>query len=134
MKKSLLFFALALLVGLPFAVHAGVIDPFNKGDMTSPVQSAGGALGIVITAIQWLYTIFFIAAVFFILVAAYNFLMGGSQEKKIALAKNQLKYAAVAIVIALIASGISLVISNFLKNPADTGPQPSTSVPPQTII
>ena len=134
MKKYLLLIAFVFLIGFPFVVHAGIIDPFNKGDMTSPIQSAGGALGVVVVAIQWMYTIFFIVAVFFILMAAYNFVLGGANEKKVAAAKGQLKYAAIAIVVALLASGMSLVISNFLQNPASAGSQPTTTTPPTTTL
>jgi len=52
--------------------------------------------------------------VFFILLAAYNFVWGGSDEKRLVTAKSQLKYAVIAIVVALMASGISIIIDNFL--------------------
>lgn len=68
----------------------------------------------IINIIRWFYTLFFIAAVFFFLLAAYNYIRGGTNEEYIKTAKSQLKYGAIGIVIALVASGISLVLQNFI--------------------
>lgn len=105
----------------------GVVDPLNEGDMRSPIQNFGETKNIFITIVQWVYTLFFIVALLFILIAAYNFIIGGSDEEKIKLAKNQLKYAVIAIVIALVASSISLVVRNFLEDAGGGGTAPSPS-------
>ena len=91
------------------------IAPFNTGDTQSPIQSATGAVNLFVTIVQWAYTIFYIVAVLFILVAAYNFIQGGSNPKAVETAKAQLKYAVIAIVVALIASGVSLVLQRFFE-------------------
>jgi hypothetical protein len=113
----ILFSLLAFLIATPiFAVD---ISPFQKDPTTaSPITNVTdviGPSGILVVAIQWIYTTFFIVAVLFILMAAYNFIRGGTNPKAIETAKAQLKYAVIAIVIALVASGASAIIDAFLS-------------------
>ena len=124
MKKVLLVAALIITLSM-FAAGAHAITvnpnqpniaPFNTGATQSPIQSATGAVNLFVTIVQWVYTIFYIVAVLFILVAAYNFIQGGSSPEKVKIAKAQLQYAVIAIVVALIASGVSLVLQRFLQN------------------
>ncbi len=52
-----------------------------------------------ITSFQWIYTIIFFVALIFILLAAFNFLTGRGNEKKIRTAKKQLRCGVIGIVI-----------------------------------
>jgi uncharacterized membrane protein len=72
-------------------------------------------LDLMQSAVTYMYSAFYILAVGFILWAAFNYLQGGTNPKKIETAKAQLKYAVIAIVIALVASGASAIIQNFIK-------------------
>ncbi len=142
--KKFLFITLFLVVSLgivsyvpqllsPAHAQASVINPFeNDPNMQSPITSVGdqnsGIIGLIMVAIKWMYTLFFIIAVAMILLAAYNFVRGGSNEKLVTTAKNQLKWAAIAIAVALVATGISMVVQDFLVN----GGQSSTSAPTST--
>lgn len=65
--------------------------------------------------VRWTYTIFFIVAVFFILVAAFNFLTAQGDSTKIQEARNQILWAIVAIAIALISVGAAQIIKNFIQ-------------------
>jgi len=82
--------------------------------LNSPVTDFTTIQQIFINIIGWIYTIFFVVALLFILVAAYNFVTSSGSEDKVSLAKKQLKYAVIAIVVALVASGVSVVIERFL--------------------
>lgn len=115
------------LLSVPGVYAQGIIDPLNTGDMASPIKNVGQGYELLVTIVQWMYTIFFVVAVLFILLAAYNFIIGGSggqNEAKIKTAKSQLKYAVIAIAIALVASGMAALIKGFLENPSD-GAQPA---------
>ncbi|MFA6494813.1 MAG: hypothetical protein WC246_00380 [Candidatus Paceibacterota bacterium] len=92
-----------------------LIGPLNSGDYASPVSDASSTLNLVKKAATWMYTIFFIVAVLFFLLAAYNFLLGGSNEERVKTAKNQLTYGVIAIVVALISTGIAAMVYNFLQ-------------------
>lgn len=107
------------------AADPNVIAPFNTGNMQSPVDSTAKAYSLLISIVKWVYTIFFVIAVLFILLAAYNFILGGKDEAKVKLAKNQIKYAVIAIAIALISAGITSLVNNVLENQNQ-----ATAVPP----
>lgn len=113
-----------------YAADPNIIAPLNKGGMKSPVSSGGQIIDIILSVVQWMYTILFILAVLFILIAAYNFILGGTDPKKIDLAKLQLRYAVYAIVVALIAGGVALIINRFLAD--SIGPGPGDPVNPNT--
>lgn len=81
----------------------------------SPIQSPGDVVTIAQNIVVWLYTIFFIAAVGFILWAAFLYLTARDDATKVAKAKASLKNAVIAIIIALVASGASLLIQNVIE-------------------
>ena len=121
--------SLLILVAIPFIATAqnnDIIAPLNTGNTESPVDSTGQLYNILITVVKWVYTVFFILAVLFILFAAYGFVTSKGDEDKVKNAKNQLKYAVIAIAIALVSSGASLLIKNFLENPSGSGNNNST--------
>ena len=110
---------LSFLISVPVFAITVDISPFqNNAGTKSPITNVDqvvGTGGLLITAVQWIYSIFFVVAVLFILIAAYNYLRGGTNPKAIETAKSQLKYAVIAIAIALVASGISLLIKGILS-------------------
>lgn len=67
--------------------------------------------------VRWTYTIFFVVAVFFILLAAFNFLTAQGDSAKIQEARNQILWAIVAVVIAMISVGAAQIIKNFIQQP-----------------
>jgi hypothetical protein len=114
---------LVALVTIPAAIaqnNGGFnsdIIPFAS-ELDTPVTGYSDVENIIVNIIKWLYTIFFLVAVFFILLAAYNFIAGARDENRLKKAKDQLKYAVIAIVIALVASGVSIIIKSFLSSAA----------------
>lgn len=110
MIKSKLFF-----LGILFFVFSALFIPvfgFAAGD--SPVKSVNQVIKILERIVEWTYRIFFIAAVFFILMAAFKFLSAGDDSEKINQAKKQIIYAVVAIIIALLSVSFTAIIENFL--------------------
>jgi len=77
-------------------------------------NTVGGLVGVIINLVRWVYIIFFILAVLFILFAAFTYLGAAGDEAKIAKAKNQIIYAIVAIVVALLAVGFQTIARDFL--------------------
>lgn len=80
----------------------------------SIIKSADQVWGILIKIVQYTYTAFFIVAIFFILVAAFNFLTSRGDPEKVKSARSQILWAVVAIAIALISSGAALIIQGFV--------------------
>lgn len=79
------------------------------------IKTTEDIINILKNIVTFMYRIFFIAATGFILWAAFTYLMAGQDAKKVEQAKDQLKYAVIAIVVALVAGGASLIIESFLK-------------------
>ncbi len=147
--KKLLFISFFLVISLGVVLHvpqllspgyaqASVINPFeNDPNMKSPITTVGdqgsGVIGLIVVIIKWMYTLFFIVAVAMILLAAYNFVQGGSNEKLVETAKKQLKWAVVAIAVALVATGISMVVQDFLVTGGQSSAPASTPTPTPTL-
>jgi ABC-type multidrug transport system fused ATPase/permease subunit len=135
MKKiflaSLVFAVMALIVtAAPLRImaqtgnqsgdaHQNVIAPFEN---TPAVAGGGGGtwtvmglLTMFVWVVQWTYTVLFVAAVLIFLFAAYNFIVGGSNEERIKVAKKQLMYGVVAIVVALLSMEVVYAIDMFLR-------------------
>jgi len=77
--------------------------------------NVSGLVDVIRNVVKWVYVIFFIIAVLFILFAAFTYLTAGGDSEKVAKAKNQIIYAAVAIAVALLAVGVELIVKDLLK-------------------
>jgi cytochrome bd-type quinol oxidase subunit 1 len=113
MKKTLFLrlpaYLTVLLASTAYAV------PTDPPKLVTNVQQI---VNILNYAVKWIYTAFFIITVIYILLAAYKFLRGGDNPKNVEDAKKSLTYAVIAIVVALLATGISVIIQTFLSNGA----------------
>jgi len=113
-RTLIIFIALTAVLSATSALAIQAQGPEAADILDSPVKDVTTIQQIFINIIGWIYTVFFAVAVLFILLAAYNFVTSSGSEDKVSLAKNQLKYAVIAIVVALVASGVSVVIERFL--------------------
>lgn len=86
------------------------------GTTESPLIDDEGDIVRIITDIStWIYRVFFIIAVLYILLAAYMYLTAKDDAAQVKKAQTSLKNAVIAIIIALISTGASLLIQSFLK-------------------
>lgn len=81
----------------------------------SPITEPNQFLDVIASIVKWTYAIFFIITVMFVLFAAFNYLTGGDDAEKIKSAHQQIMYAAIAVAVALLAVGFSLIIQQFLS-------------------
>jgi len=79
-----------------------------------PITDIDQIFDILKTVVQYVYTIFFIVAILFILIAAFNFLTAKGDPTKVQGARSQITWAVVAIIIALISVGAAQIIGSFL--------------------
>ena len=100
------------------AVSPGEIPNADALDITQkpPFEDPQGIIDVIRGVARWIYIIFFIIAVMFILFAAFNYLSGGEDAEKAKTAHNQIKYAAIAIAVALLAVGLEIIVRNFLES------------------
>lgn len=65
--------------------------------------------------ITWLITIVLIVAALFIVFAAFTFITAGGDPEKLNTARNQVMYALIGVVVALLAHGLVLLIEKTVK-------------------
>ncbi|BCX15876.1 MAG: hypothetical protein KatS3mg098_105 [Candidatus Parcubacteria bacterium] len=99
------------------ALDEKTIAPFKEQSVVTGSEADAYKFveNVIVSIVNYIYMAFGAAAILFILLAAYNFLSGGTNEDKLRKAKSQLKYAVIAIVVALISGGVSLIIGSFLE-------------------
>lgn len=74
-------------------------------DVINAITRIGGAL----------YSVLIALAVIFILVGAFEILTAGDDAKKFERGKNQIIYAAVAVAVGLLATGIVKIVQDLVK-------------------
>jgi hypothetical protein len=105
---------LALFSGKVFAVDEKTQQAINDLAEDSPIKNIDNIYTILARIVSYAYTIFFIIAVLFILIAAFNFLTAKGDSSKVQSARDQIKWAVVAIIIALISVGAAQIIKSFI--------------------
>lgn len=108
-----LFMANNIVFGQTYTAQNGA-DQLCQGS-SCPIKTPDDIFRVLKTIVQWTYTCFFVVAVFFILIAAFNFLTAQGDPTKINSAKSQILWACVAIAIALISVGAAQIIQEFIK-------------------
>ncbi len=104
-----------VLAGTPTASQAAEdLCRGRLGGDSSPICEPTDVFLILSKVLRYVYTIFFIVAVIFILVAAFQFLFAQGEAEKIKSARWAITWAVVAIAIALISIGAAQLIRSFL--------------------
>lgn len=109
-KKIIVCGASIATIVLPFAAFA-VIET-TPG---SPVTSVGGIIDILDFVIRIVFTVLMIAAIAFILYAAFKYLTAMGDAAKVMEAHKALLWAAVAIAVALVATGVRAIVESVLR-------------------
>lgn len=68
-----------------------------------------------------IFSVLMVISVIMVLWAAYNYLTSSGDEEKVKKATRTITYAAVAIVVALIASGFPNIVASFTGTPLGAG-------------
>jgi len=116
-----IIFSFSLFTTISVAAAPPLLKSLNdkKSDYISPagkgtVENVSQVVKITIDIVRWAYTIFFIIAVFMILMAAYTYLTAQANPEKITKATNQIIWASVAIAVALIAVSVNVIVRSFI--------------------
>lgn len=81
----------------------------------SPIGKVTDLEGPLKKSLVWVMGIFWVLAVVFLIWAAFLFLTAGGEEEKITKAKKIILYAVIAGIVALLATGINIILFNLLK-------------------
>ena len=122
MKISIIILVSFLLISplLTNAISPDQVTPENIAGggvvnvAPAPIREIPGIVGIVAGVVKWIYIIFFIIAVMYVLFAAFAYLTENDDAEKMKVVHTRIKYAAIAIAIALLAVGLELIVKNFL--------------------
>lgn len=104
------------LVAFSFLAIAPGLNAATLENTPQPIiQDVGGVLGILNYVLQLVYTVFFIAAVFFILLAGFGYLTANGDPGKIKKASNKLIFGIVGVAVGLLATGVKALVESFLS-------------------
>lgn len=106
---SLLAFLLSYPVALALDKPPAALRP-----PTTVGIASGGVLGVVCTGLTWLFTAAIVFSIVMVLVAAYEYMQGGSSPDKVKKATNRLIFVAIGIVVAILARSVPVLIANFI--------------------
>ena len=87
-------------VALPLIAFA------QPGLPNSPINNIGdllGGSGVLCTIFKWIFAVLILVAVVFILLAAFKYITAGGDVEKVKTANKQILFAAIAVIIALVA-------------------------------
>lgn len=115
MKKilSLVLIGLVLLpAGLALAQTGGVGLP-GPND-TQIGNGPTGVIAFVCTVFNYVFFALLLAAVGFVLLAAFRYLTASGDPAKVTTANKTLIFAAVAIAVALLARAVPVIVGNFI--------------------
>jgi uncharacterized membrane protein len=105
--------AIALLAPIfAFAQPAG--PPISAPNNINSINQITGSAGIICVIINWIFWLLIVLTIVFVLYAAFLYLTAAGEPEKVKSASHTLLYAAVAVVVALIAKGLPLIVSSFI--------------------
>lgn len=81
----------------------------------SSVRQLSDVTRIIISLVNWITGLFFVAAILSLFYAAYLYLGAEGTEERVAKAKEQLIYSIVAITVALLAGSIRYIVQSILQ-------------------
>ena len=89
---------------------------FATFPLTAPtlVTSGSGLVGLVQSLTNWLFVGFLLTAVVFVIMAAFQFLTGGGDPVSTGAARKKLMWAAIAVIIAVLARAVPLVVQKII--------------------
>ena len=92
-------------------------DQIEKLATDSPIKNPGDISRVFEQIVRWTYYIFFVLAVYFLLLAAFTYLTAGGNPENLKKAHSSLGWAFVAIAVALISVGAASIIKSFITPP-----------------
>lgn len=111
MSKKLIVLGAGIAMVLPLVAMAQIIPALPP----SPVTTVAGIVDILNFVLRIVFTVLLIVAIAFILFAAFKYLTAMGDPAKVMEAHKALLWAAVAIGVALIATGVRAIVETILR-------------------
>ena len=88
--------------------------PITAPNTINSLDQITGSAGVICVIINWIFWLLIILTIIFVLYAAYLYLTSAGEPDKVKESSHVLLYAAVAVIIALMAKGVPLIVSGFI--------------------
>jgi uncharacterized membrane protein len=88
--------------------------PISAPNTINSIGQITGNSGIICVIINWIFWLLIVFTIIFVLYAAFLYLTAAGDPEKVKAASHTLLYAAVAVVVALIAKGLPMIVSGFI--------------------
>ena len=105
------------LARVALAAPQGPPVPMPEGAL----QTTTDVSGLLIVAVDWIFWALIVFAVAMFLIGGYYYVTSGGEAEKVSKANKTLLYAALAVVVALVAAGIPFVVVSFIGSPLGRG-------------
>ncbi|HEX4104176.1 MAG TPA: hypothetical protein VHZ04_01710 [Candidatus Paceibacterota bacterium] len=127
------FFSNFLIVSFAWAQGAelgatsggnGAFPTPPTGAPPTPITSltgAGGVTGLFCSALDWIFWILIVLAVIMFLIGGYRYVTSGGEAEKVSKANRTLLYAAIAVVVGLVAAGVPSIVGSFVGGGDNVG-------------
>ena len=108
--------AFALMAGSVASAQSVPTPPstFGRTGIPTGITTPGGFIAIIEDLTDWLFVILLVISVVMIVMAGLQFITGGGDPAAISAARTKLIWAAVGVVIALLAKGIVPVVRSII--------------------
>ena len=108
------FGAPAIALIAPMFASAQLANP--PGGVTAPgtYNNITQVTGLICVAINWIFWLLIVLTIIFVLYAAFLYLTAAGEPEKVKTASHTLLYAAVAVIVALIAKGLPFIVNSFI--------------------
>lgn len=88
---------------------------FNVNVPTSNVRSINDVTRIIVSLVNWITGLFFVAAILALFYSAYLYLGAAGDEDRMKKAKETLIYSIIAIAVALLAGSMRFIVESVLR-------------------
>lgn len=79
-----------------------------------PLQQTGDVVNLFCSTIDWIFWLLIVLSVIMFLVGGYRYVTAAGESEKVSKANKTLLYAAIAVVVALVAAGVPTLVSSFI--------------------
>lgn len=111
MKKILLSLVLfSLLMMMPMGVAMAQTETVPDTSITSFTD----IINVIDGFVDWLYAFLLLAAAFYLIWGALDYVLGGGDEEKIKSGRNKIKYALIGVAIAVVSRGLITMVKDLL--------------------
>ena len=105
--KIAFYFQIAIAILLP-AIS------FAQNNLPAPITQPSQVTDLFCSAVAWMFWGLIVISIAMFLVGGYTYATSGGNSEKVGHATKTLTYAAIGIVVAIVAKGIPLLVGSFL--------------------